>query len=75
MMGSIAKVAGQGMNYNLSVVAEKTHEISKYNTGLEKESSLVSDITEITVAQNNFEANAKMIETSDDMLDTILSMV
>ena len=74
MVGGIAKVTEQGMNYNLSVVAKNAHKISKYNTDLEKDADIISPTVKNMVSQKHFEANAKMIKTSDDMLETILSM-
>ncbi len=74
MVGSIAKVAEQGMNYNLSKIAKNAHKISKYNTGLEDDGDLITPTVENMVSQKHFEANAKMINTSDEMLETILSM-
>jgi len=71
---------GSSFNISQSAMMDDLNRIDKIAQNIASDDgsdvdNLIVNITEMQIAQNHFEANAKVITTMDDVLESILGMV
>ena len=72
-IGSAFSVSQSAMAEDSARMNKLAHNIAN-NTDADVD-TLVEDITQMGIIKNNYEANAKVISTMDDLLENILGMV
>ena len=70
-IGSIIDIAEDAMTRDSMQMTEIAHEIANSETS---ETSIEENIVDMIQTQNSFQANAVMITTADEMMDTLFNM-
>lgn len=78
-VGSIFNTSEAAMSGRIDKMAEIAHKISTFNTieedAAQEKTDLIEEFTDMKMNQRAFEADAKVIQTADDMLEEMLGLL